>query len=116
MTADSRKIAPRDAGNYPDGRSKYLLATREQIVQGILKVRRGLRELASDLHDILLVALLNFILEELLQRAIAQTLLPLLRKVRDQIGHEGSRESPRFRVRIIREEWIDRRSRSDRCT
>ena len=71
MTADSRKIAPLGMGNYPDPRSKCLLTTREQIVQGLLKMRRRFRELATNLLDILLIALLNFVFEELLQRAVA---------------------------------------------
>ena len=116
MTADSRKIVPLDAGNYPNARSEYFLATCEQIVQGILEVRRRLGELASDLRDVLLIALLNLILEELLQGAITQTFLSLLRKVRNQIGDERSREALCFRVRIVREERIDRRPRSGWCT
>ena len=71
MTADTRKIAERRTANYPTFRLEHFLATSEQIVQCILEVRRRLGEFATDLRDVFLVALLDLILEELFQRAIA---------------------------------------------
>ena len=102
MTADSRKIVPLDAGNYPAMRLKYFLSTGKEIVQRFLKMRRRLRKFTPNLQNILLVALLNLILEELLQCAVPQTVLPLLREIRDQIRHQRARESLRLCVRIVR--------------
>ena len=70
MTADSRKIADPIAANYP-ARLKHFLAASEKIVQRFLKMRRALGELSADLGNVLLVTLLNLVLEELLQRAVA---------------------------------------------
>jgi len=85
MTADSRKIAPHDVGNYPERRSKYFLTTSQKVVQSFLKVRRRLRELTADLKHIFLIALLNLVLEELLQCSVSQPILPLLWKIRHEI-------------------------------
>lgn len=46
--------------------SEHFLTSRQDVVQRVLKMRCGLGELPSDLQDILFVALLNLVLEELL--------------------------------------------------
>lgn len=97
--------------NYPASRLKHLLPASEQIVERILEVWCRLRELTPHLRNVFLVALLDFILEELFERSIAETVLPLLRKVRDQVGHQRARKTLRLRVRIVREERIDGRAR-----
>lgn len=71
VIADPRKIVPLHLGNYPARRSKYFLPAGKKIVEGFLKVWRRFRELASDLKNVFLVALLNLVLEKLLQRAVA---------------------------------------------
>lgn len=71
MTADTHKIAERRTANYPISRLKHLLATSEQIIQRVLEMRRCLGEFAADLCDILLVALLDLVLEKLLECSVA---------------------------------------------
>src|SRR2546422_7139462 len=44
-------------------------------------------------------ALLKFVLEQLRQGAVAQSLLALLGMVHDQVRHEGAREPPRLLLR-----------------
>ena len=88
-----------------------LLSPREHVVQGVLEVRRAFCELAADLLDVLLVALLDLIAEERLQCPIAKPLFPLLRKVRDDVGDEGARESLCLDVGIVGEKRVDRASR-----
>src|SRR6185503_13441273 len=90
----------------PRERLERLLTAGENVVERLLKVRRRLRELASDLRDVLLVALLYFLLEELLQRSVADALVALLRKIGDEIGHESARQPLRFRVGVVGEKRI----------
>ena len=47
------------------------LAPSEKVVQSFLEMRSRLSKLAPDLSDVFLVALLDLLLEELLQRAVA---------------------------------------------
>src|SRR5687768_385768 len=89
------------------GALEELLAPREHVVEGVLKVRRALGELATHLVHVFLVALLDLFPEKLLQRAVAQTLLALLGKVRDDVRHERACQSLRLRVRVVGEERID---------
>src|SRR3954462_1149243 len=79
----TRKIAQRCALLYPALATREdLLAVREDVIQGILEVRRRLRKLLSDLPHKFLVALLDLFLEQLLQRPIAQSFFLLLREIR----------------------------------
>jgi hypothetical protein len=77
-------------------------------------VRRTLGELAAHLLDVFLVALLDLLAEELLERSIAQPFLALLREVGDDVRDERTRETLGLRVGIVREDWIDRRPRWSR--
>src|SRR6185436_417194 len=79
----------------------------------VLEVRRRLGEFTSDLVDVFLVALLDFLAEYLLQRPVAESFLALLRQVRDHVRHERAREPLGLRVRIVREKRIERTLR--RC-
>ena len=71
MTADSRKIAEHRAANYPVSRLEHSLAAGEQVIQRVLEMRCRFGEFATNLCDVLLVALLDLVLEELLERSIA---------------------------------------------
>ena len=92
MTADSDKIAEARTANYPGaGRSKRFLATCKKVVQRILKMWGALGELLPDLSHVLLVALLNLFLEELLQRPVPEPFLPLLWEIGDEIRDQRTR-------------------------
>ena len=106
MTADYRKIVRLGAHYYP-ARSEHFLPAGEDVIQRVLKVRRGFGELATDLLHVFLVALLNLLLEELLECAIPYSFLALLWKVGNEIGHERSCESLRFGVGIVRQKRVD---------
>src|SRR2546427_1873451 len=88
--------------------SEHLVAARQDLVQCLGPERRGLGEIRTHLLHILLPALLDFVLEELPQRAVAQALLPLLRMVHDQVGDEGARQASGFLLRVLHHERIDR--------
>ena len=77
MSSDSRKIAGPRRGELPrdSADQNSFLARRRGFVQRVLKMRRRFGELPPDLIDVLLVALLDLFLEELLQRAVAQAFL-----------------------------------------
>src|SRR3954469_16221888 len=92
-------------------RLENLLARREDVVQRVLKVRGRFREILSDLIDEFLVTLLDLLAKDLFQSAIAQPVVPLLRKVRHQIGHERARQTPRLGVWIVRQKRIDGHAR-----
>src|SRR3981081_2475041 len=69
-------------------RSEELLASREDIVERVLEVGGRLGKLTSDLLYVLFVALLDLLAKELLERAIANSFLPLAREVGDDVGNE----------------------------
>ena len=94
----------------PYQRLEELLAAGEHLVESILKVRGCLGELLPHLIDVLLVALLDLLTKQLLERAVAQTFFPLLRKVCNDVGHERARESLGLDVRIVGEKRVDRTS------
>src|SRR5688500_3785482 len=93
---------------------EHLLAVRQNVVQGIREMRRRFRELASDLIDELLIALPDLLAEEILQRSVSQPLLLLLRKVGDEVRDQRAREASRLRVRVVRQERVDRSRSADR--
>ena len=68
------------------------MSAGEKIVEGFLEVRGVLRDLAADLIDVLLVALLDLFPKNLLERAVAEPFFSLLWEVRDHVGHERSIE------------------------
>ena len=67
---------------------EHLATGGENLVQRILKVCRGIRELSAHLIDVLFVTLLDLFLEKLAECAVAQTFLAPLRKVGHEIGDE----------------------------
>lgn len=83
------------------------LTVRQDVVQSIGEMRRRFRELASNLIDELLIALLDFFAEQIFQRSLPYPLLLLLWKIGDEVGDQGPREAAGLRVRVIGEERID---------
>src|SRR5687767_5716940 len=73
-------------------------------------MRRSFGELLPHLVEILLVALLDLLPEDLLERSIPDRLVTLLRLVGDHVGDERAREPLGLLVGIVREEGIDRRT------
>src|SRR5688500_5326753 len=88
-------------------RLEELLPAGENFIERILKVRRRLGELLPHLIDVLLVALLDLLAKELLERPIAQPFLPLLRKVGDDVRYQRARQALRLDVRVVRQEGVD---------
>src|SRR5207248_3250586 len=92
--------------------SKYLVPPGENLVQRFGPERRSLRELDPDLLDVFLPALLDLVLEQLRQRAVAQPLLALLGMVHHQVGHERPREPAGLLFRVLHHERIHRPERA----
>src|SRR5881296_720605 len=86
--------------------SKGLVAPRENLVQRLTPERRALRQFGSDLLDVLLPTLLDFVFEQLRQGAVAQPLLALLRVVHHEIGDERAREPPGLLLGILDHERV----------
>ena len=84
------------------------LACAEDVVERVLKVRRGAGEIRADLCYILFVALLDFFTEQLLERAALQTFGMFRGIIGDHVGHECTSQPLGAKTRITREEWIDR--------
>ena len=61
------------------------LTAGENLVQRFLKMLRGFREVLAHLLHVLLVTLLYFITEELLQRAGTQPFFPLVRVIHNHV-------------------------------
>jgi hypothetical protein len=68
-------------------------------------------ELAPDLIDVFLVALLDLFAKQLAQRSFAQPLVTTLGEIGDEIGNQGTRQPARLGVWIVREERVDGRAR-----
>jgi hypothetical protein len=66
-------------------RSEQSLSAGKDLVQRILKMRRGFRKILPHLVDVFLVALLDLFAKQFLERAIAQAFIAPLRKVRHQV-------------------------------
>jgi hypothetical protein len=90
--------------------SKDLASTGEDLVQRLAEIRGGFRHLASDLFGVFLKALLYLVLEELLEVAVAQALLPFAWVVDHHIGDEGPGQTLGFERRILGKEGIGRSS------
>src|SRR5215218_8190913 len=75
-------------------RSEDAPSAGQHVVQRVLEVRRRIGELLPDLLDVFLVALLDLLAKELLERAGAEPFLALLRMVGDDVGDEGTRQPP----------------------
>lgn len=83
--------ATRVAVTQPRRRSnplKELLTRRQNLVQRFLKVGRRFGKLATDLIHIFLIALLDLLAKQVLERPIAKSFGAAVGKVRDEIGHE----------------------------
>src|ERR1043166_8076884 len=90
-------------------RSEHLLSLRENLVQRVPEVIGRFGELLANLIGVFLKALLDLFLEDFLERSVAESLVPLRREVRHQIGNQRARQTPCLGVWIVGEEWIDRR-------
>ena len=84
-----------------------LSASAQYFVQRFLKVSRRAREVGTDLRDILLIALLDFVAEELLERTLFQSFCVLSRIIGNHVRYERSRQSLCPETRIARKERID---------
>src|SRR5207253_3117109 len=82
------------------------LAPGTNLVQRLRPERGGLRELGTDLLHVFPPALLDLVLEELRQRAVAQSLLTLLRMIHDEIRHQRPRQPARLLLGILHHERI----------
>ena len=69
---------------------KELLPPRQDLVQRLGEVRIGLCYVPSHLPHVLLPAFLDLLLELILEPALSEGALPLLRLVHDHVGYEGS--------------------------
>src|SRR5512140_1894225 len=91
-----------------------LRPAREHVVERILEVRRILGELLPHLLDVFLVALLDLLTKALAQRALALSLCVTVGKVGDDVRDERACEALCLLIGIVREKWIDRRTRGGR--
>ena len=85
-----------------------LLAGTKNFVQRLLKVCRRAGKVCSDLGNILIVALLDLVLEELLERSFLEALGVLSRIIRHHVRYECASESLCAQSRIASEERVDR--------
>ena len=81
------KIARTCDSVYPAerARSEQSLSAGKDLVQRILKMRRGFRKILPHLIDVFFVAFLDLFAKQFLERAIAQPFITPLRKVRHQV-------------------------------
>jgi hypothetical protein len=86
---------------------KQLSPAAKDLVQRVLKMRRTFGQLAANLLDEFLVALLDLLAEELSQRAIAQAVLLLLRMIRHQVRDQRAREASGSLAGVSIEKRID---------
>ena len=107
-TFSSRKILPERLLLYPALVAREnLLAASEDVIESIGEMRRRLGELLTDLIDEFFVALLDLLLEELLEGPVAQTFHLFLREIRHQIRDQRPSESTRLGIRIVGQERVD---------
>ena len=109
-SAASPRVPPQPA-SPPERLAKDLLSAGENVVERFLKMRRRLGEFAAHLIDVFLVALLDLFAEELQLRVPSPAFVAALQKYTTEIGIALRAQPPGFRVRVVREEWIDRRAR-----
>jgi hypothetical protein len=83
-----------------------LPATSQNFVQRFTEIRRGFRHLSAHLFGVLLPALLDLFLEQLLQVPIAKSFLALAGMVHDHVGDERSGQTFCLERRILREEGV----------
>jgi len=84
------------------------LSGAEHFVQRLLKMRRRARELRAYLHNILIVALLDLLTKQLLQRPVLKTFGVLGGIVRHHVRNERASEAFGAKAGIAREERVDR--------
>jgi hypothetical protein len=82
--------------------SKDLPSPGKDLVQRLPEKGGGFREVAPDLVGIFLPALLDLLLEKLLQIAVPQALLPLARMVNHHIGDQRPGEPPGLERGVLR--------------
>src|SRR5258705_247649 len=83
-----------------------IVGAAPELAHSVGPERRTLRDVGADLLGVLEPALLDFVLEELRQRPVADPLLPLLRMVHEHVGDQRAREPSRFLFRILHHERI----------
>src|SRR5215216_477619 len=79
-------------GIYPW--SEDLATAGENLVQGLFEVRRAVGHILADLLGVLFPALPDLLLEQLLEVAVPQPVLPLGRVIDHHVGDERPREPP----------------------
>ena len=89
---------------------KQLSSACQYFVQCFLEVRSRVGHLPSDLFRILLPALLDLLLEQLLEVAITEALLSLAGMVHDHVRNEGPSQTSSLECRILRQERVGRAS------
>ena len=82
--------------------SKHLSSARQYFVQRLAEIWGGVGHLPAHLLGILFPALLDLLVKELLEVAIAETFLTLSRMVHDHVGDECSRETAGLEGGILR--------------
>ena len=99
------------------GALEQLASGGEHLVQCVLEVRTRFSRFPADLLGEFFVALLDFVAEELTQRAVAKSFFPLLRMICAKVGPQRTFQAARTLAWIFVEERVDRlacRGRSSR--
>ena len=98
--------------------SEKLSPAAQNLIQRFLKVRRSFSKFTTNLLDVFLITLLDLLAEKLPQGAVPDSLIALLRMIRDQIRNKCTREPARTLARIGLEERVDGPARTlaaNRC-
>jgi hypothetical protein len=74
--------------------SEEATAAGENLVERVLEVRCRLGDVAPDLLDVLFVALLDFLAEQLTECTVSQPFVAFLRMVRHEVGNERPSQPP----------------------
>jgi hypothetical protein len=80
---------------------EHLSSACQNLVQRFPKEPGGLGDVAADLLGVLLPALPDLLLEELLEVAVPDSLLPLGRMVHHDVGDERPSEAPGLERRVL---------------
>jgi len=88
------------------------LSCRQHFVQRFLKVSRAFGKWLAYLRNILFKALFYLLSKELLQSTVSQTFGVFGRVVGDDVGYQGAGETLGALIRILREERIQRTTRT----
>jgi hypothetical protein len=80
---------------------KDLPSARQDLVECFPEIRRGVRYIPAHLLRIFFPALLDLLLKQLLQIAVAQPLLPLAGVVHDHVGNQRPGKAPSLECRVL---------------